>query len=349
MAVEVLRDLGVPVSRPEWREVLASDPDALVYQTPEWIDAICATALFVDASRLYRRPDGRRMVLPMVRPMFAPGRCSLPAGWGPGGLVSEGEVDADDVAMVLDDLRQFHLVQVRTSPTAHRVWESEMYDGLRVVDHVGHVLDLTGGWDAVWNDRFPKNTRQRIRRAARNGVEVWCDSSAEALGVFYDIYDQWLENRAKDRGIPVVATRWLGHHREPRKRFEEVRSALGDACTICVARLEGLPVAGAVQLSRGNHSIVWRNFTDRTAMGPIPANYMLHRCMIEVACNEGRRYYHFGESGGVESLMHFKEQFGARAHTSIEWVREPEAISWLRRVWRSGLQTIERAVVTRPG
>lgn len=153
---------GDLVSRAEWREVLVADPDALVYQTPEWTDAICDAGRFADVSRLYRRSDGRRMVLPMVRSTLGTGRSSLPPSWGPGGLVSEGPLAADDVAMVLRDLRR----------------------------HLAHILDLAGGWETVWQDRFRKQTRKNVRRATRAGVEIECDSSAAALEVFNGIRDR---------------------------------------------------------------------------------------------------------------------------------------------------------------
>ncbi len=87
-----------------WREVLESDPEALVSQTPEWIAALCRDGRYEDASRLYELPGGRRAVLPMVRRRGLPRRCaieaSLPPACGIGGLVASVGVRRADVATV---------------------------------------------------------------------------------------------------------------------------------------------------------------------------------------------------------------------------------------------------------
>jgi hypothetical protein len=116
-----------------------------------------------------------------------------------------------------------------------------------------------------------------------------------------------------------------------------------------VARLQGVPVAGAIQLNRGDHSIVWRSFTDRGGMGSVPVNYLLHRHMIEHACRRGSRFYHLGESGGVESLVHFKERFGAHAYASVEWLRAPQTLYRLRQRRARDLESIERVFAEKRG
>lgn len=56
-----------PAPRPLWRRLLDADTDALADHGPEWIDAMCDDGRYVDASRLYELPDGRRFVLPLTR------------------------------------------------------------------------------------------------------------------------------------------------------------------------------------------------------------------------------------------------------------------------------------------
>ncbi len=83
-----------PAPRLEWLDVLEADADALVTQTPEWLDSMCASGPYEDASRLYYTTSGHRLVLPMVRVRHLPKpvaiEASFPASWGMGGLLAEG-------------------------------------------------------------------------------------------------------------------------------------------------------------------------------------------------------------------------------------------------------------------
>src|SRR5262245_19290526 len=105
-------DLGpsvvTPAPRDVWNDVLAADRCALVSQTPAWVDSLCANNAYSDASRLYLWPNGRQLVLPMVRgkrwPAGASSEASYPDGWGIGGLIGAGEITPVEVGSVLADL-----------------------------------------------------------------------------------------------------------------------------------------------------------------------------------------------------------------------------------------------------
>ena len=70
-------EVRTPVPRDVWEELFAADHGALAEHGPRWIDAICATGPWRDASRLYELGDGRRFVLPLVRKVGAAGA----GGW----------------------------------------------------------------------------------------------------------------------------------------------------------------------------------------------------------------------------------------------------------------------------
>jgi len=55
--------VGTAVPRSLWRELHASDPDAVPTQAPEWLDCLTAMGGYQDATRLYEMPDGRRALL----------------------------------------------------------------------------------------------------------------------------------------------------------------------------------------------------------------------------------------------------------------------------------------------
>src|SRR4051812_25962783 len=83
-----------PAPRDVWRALLGSDPNALVSETPSWIDCICTCGPYEDASRLYDLPGSRLAVVPMVRRRNLPRplttEASLPPFWNAGGIVADG-------------------------------------------------------------------------------------------------------------------------------------------------------------------------------------------------------------------------------------------------------------------
>ena len=68
-----------PAPREVWRELLESDPNALITQTPDWLDCICDLGDYEDASRLYHGGDGRKLVLPLVRRRGLPRKLTVSA------------------------------------------------------------------------------------------------------------------------------------------------------------------------------------------------------------------------------------------------------------------------------
>ena len=109
-----------PAPRDAWEQALASDPTALVFQAPMWLDCLCAVGRYRDASRLYELPSGRRLVLPMVRLGCRTGplaiEASFPPSWGMGGVVASGGPRADDLAAVFADLSQRPLMRTSLRP-----------------------------------------------------------------------------------------------------------------------------------------------------------------------------------------------------------------------------------------
>src|SRR3954463_13684532 len=100
-------DVVCPAPRADGDAARADDPDALPTQSPGWLDAVCASGTWADASRLYRAGDGRPVVLPMVRRKAAGplgGEAPERPPWGFGGIAASGGVTAADVDLVLGDL-----------------------------------------------------------------------------------------------------------------------------------------------------------------------------------------------------------------------------------------------------
>jgi Acetyltransferase (GNAT) domain len=334
-----------PAPRELWRALLASDPNARISQTPEWIDCICAFGRYEDASRLYELPGGRQLVLPMVRHRDLPGplasEASLPAGWEPCGIVAPKRLEASEVAAVLRDLacRATVRTSLRPGPVQGSAWAAAQPPGITVVPRLAHTLQLDGGFERVWTKCFTSTARRAVRKAERSDVTVERDTSGRLIPIVQELFELSLDRWASQQHEPRLLARWRGHRRDPPRKLELIARMLGNACRIWLAWHDQRPAAAIVVLQGKNTSYV-RGMMDKELAGPTRANYLLHRLAIEEACDAGSRYYDMGETGASPSLAQFKTQFGARAYPHADYHMERLPITALDRHARSAVKRI---------
>jgi hypothetical protein len=306
-----------PAPRAVWDRVLASDPRSLPSQGPAWLDAVCDSGRYGDASRLYETRDGHLLVLPLVRRVGVSGviaaDASLPFGWGPGGLVSEGgDLRPEDVRMVLAELSQRWSARLwlRPSPVTAAVWHEGAPSGVHTTAHMAQSVDLRGGFEHVLRARFTADARNRARRAERRGVVVQPGQLGEQLPVFHELYRKSVDRWARTSGRPLSLERWRAARQEPPEKLAAVSRRLGPACRTYVARVGGRPAAAIVVLLGEHGAAYWRGAMDEE-LGSSYANYLLHRTAIEDACEAGLSAYHMGDSAPGSTLARFKSRFGA--------------------------------------
>jgi hypothetical protein len=313
-----------PAPRAVWLDLLKADAQALVTQTPTWLDFVCNAAGYEDASRLYTLQGGRQLILPLVRrkgwPHSLTTQASLPNAWGVGGMLATGPLRSEDVAAMWADLARqpFLRTVVRPNPLAAEAWAVGQPKGVIAVPRLAHVLDLEGGFDRVWTTRFRSKTRNAVRKAERSGLDVECDTSGKLVPIFYDLLRKSIDRWARQQHEPLPLARWRGRQRDPLRKFQLAAKALKDACRIWVAWHDGRPAATILVL-QGANACYTRGAMDKEVAGPTQANDLLHRLAIEEACLAGCRYYHMGESGASTSLALFKKGFGASAHPYAEY------------------------------
>jgi hypothetical protein len=340
---EVIR-VTSPAPRDAWEAALASDPNALVFQTPMWTDCL-RTFGYEDASRLYELPGARRLVLPMVRRRNRPGRlageASLPPNWGQGGIVAPGGTRVADVVAVCGDLARRGVVRtsLRPSPLDAAAWAAARPPGAVVVSRLAHVLDLEGGFDRMWRELFKGTARTAVRKAERSGLVVRRDAALKLVPVLYELFERSLARWARQQNEPLPLARWRYRRLEPIRKFELIADRLGEACRIWVAWLDGQPAAAILVLQDRNASYAW-GMMDKELAGPTRANYLLHRLAIEEACDAGCRYYDMGESGSSAPLAQFKTRFGARPHRYAEYHLERLPITALDRHARGAVKRL---------
>jgi hypothetical protein len=332
-----------PASRAVWEQLLAEDPAATTYQTAAWLDCICKVEAYQDTSRLFELPDGRQLVLPMVRRSWRPGalgvEASLPPFWGTGGLVAAGSVRATDIAAVWPHMIAGSpgLVRLQPSYLTAAAWNAvQPPPGVNIASGRTHVLDLEGGFERVWNKRFKSETRSSVRKAERANLDVEFDTTGRLIPAFYDLYLDWTARRARARNLPAWAMRRRASSQESLRKFQAVSQVFGDRCRTWVAGLDNEPVAGLIMLVHGAHAFYWRGYSAREPASRTRANVLLQRLAIEDACTAGCRWYNMGQSGGVASLEQFKARFGAEPWQSPQYTFGRSPIVRVRR-WQGEL------------
>jgi hypothetical protein len=344
-----------PAPRDIWLETLAADPNSLIFQTPTWTDMVCAGGRYIDASRYYESIDGHHWVLPLLRSKsIASGlarQASLPKNWGPGGVISSTNLCAEDIRMIFADIQQQPALQtvLQPNPLLSPLWESAAPAGISRDARVTHILDLEGGFDAVWEKRFQSTTRTAIRKAERSNLTIEWDSSGKLIPAYFDMFMTWAMRRGRERHLPDWLVRWTNRQRDPQERFEKILQFFGDSSRIYVAFLDGEPVAATVFLVYGKHAFYYRGTSLREKANPVRANDLLQCMMIQEACRAGCRYYHMGESGGVESLMRFKAGFGAIPTPILGYAVERLPLTQLGNGMDRLLKGVERRLLARPG
>jgi Acetyltransferase (GNAT) domain len=341
-----------PAPRREWLSLLDRDTHATIYQTPEWLDAICRSEGYEDASRLYETAAGRQFVLPVVRRRMCGALSieeSMPSAWGMGGLLAAEPIDADDLGLIWSDLQS-------NANARLRVRDSNLGRGLPVNGHhlepiaviweTKHVLDVREGFDAVYSKSFHRSAKKGIRKAERAGVAVECDSSGRLVPVYYDLYTRWVARSAAERNLPTSLMLHRARSRESLRKFQVMAKLLGTSSKIWVAWFKGEPIAATISLSYKSRAFAFRGHGDKELANSLHANDLLHCYRIEDACRAGCTSYNMGGSGGIPSLMAYKAKFGAVAMEFPVYTIESFP---LRQISRSleGLNSATRALAGR--
>jgi hypothetical protein len=200
------------------------------------------------------------------------------------------------------------------------------------VPRLVHVVDLKGGFDELWSKRMSSGTRNKIRKGDKLGVAVEWRSGEALVALHYELYRRWTLRRAGERGLPRPVALRLASRREPFERFVAVARQLGKRFEIGIASLDGEPVASTIILRQGRHALYWRSASDRERAGRSYPNYVLLARALERAAESGAELFHMGESGGVETLMAFKDHFGAERVVYDELRFEPPVADSLVRL-----------------
>lgn len=332
-----------PASDAVWLYLYQSDRTALVSQSHQWAQAVTASGNYRCSPQHFHFADGAQAVLPL----FTKGVASLryawspPPAWGFGGPLSDQGISPDKLRCVLAHLETLPYVglKIRPNPLLATMWAEIVRPGWTTIPRMAHVVDLAGGIEVV-RARFRSNAGTNIRRAQKCGVEVEAGNSARLIDEFHSLLELSLLRWARKQHEPAVLARFRGLRRDPRSKFAEMASHLGEAFRLYVARINGRPVAAILVLMH-HQAHYTRGAIDEELAGESRATYLLQARAIEDACRLGSTHYHMGETGNSASLAQFKSRFGAVAIPYAEYRYERLPLASLDSFARS---TVKRVV-----
>lgn len=306
-----------PAPREVWQRVADTDPGAFPTQLPQWFDSLRAARGHQDASRLYLMPDGRELVLPMAGRVWGGLRVaeeSWPYGWGYGGLLAQGgRVSSDDAAIVLADLsrRRVARASIVPMPLSASMWATASAPGAQRVPYLTQIVDLDGGFDAVWTTRYKKSTRNLVRKAGRLTLEVRREHGGTVVETFAQMYRRSIERWARQRGQPTRLAALWSRYQDRAGQVAAVADHMGESCVFWSAWQAGEPVAVLIVLHHRRHSLSWLTAIDRELADDTLATYLLQSLAIEDACTRGAGYFHLGETDAGSGVELYKSRFGA--------------------------------------
>jgi len=309
-----------PAPRDAWLEILASSTSSFVYQTPLGIDSLCAETGWEDVSRFYEFPNGRRIVLPLMRTTLVPHLVAVDGTSAVGSFICRDPVGSDEIRAIVADLASCGPLRVslRPSPLEAQQWEAAIPDSVSRVRRVSHLLSLEGGFETVWTTRFNGQARRACRKAEKADIEIVHDTEGALVDEFHALYLLSVERWAQSRGEPRALALWRARRRLSLAGLRRKVELLGQQCHIWVARVGGRPAAAIVVL-QGTNAHYTLGAMDQDLAGPVRASFMLQKLAIEQACEAGCRHYFMGNTGTSASLARFKEHFGAVACPFFEY------------------------------
>jgi CelD/BcsL family acetyltransferase involved in cellulose biosynthesis len=169
-------------------------------------------------------------------------------------------------------------------------------DGWEKSELSTHVVDISRGFEHLWEEQFDKPRRRRVRRAVEAGVTVRRGSGVDDMAAFMHVYRE----RLKD---------WKSGSGHPESLFFSLLANGGEQVRLYVAEHGGAVVGGHLNFYYKDAVIAWYGMTS-TQAGDTQAGTLLYSVCMREACAAGFRTYNLGASLGKRSLIEYKESLG---------------------------------------
>ena len=287
---------------PDWDGYVRAHPESGIFHLAPAV-SIGARVFGLRTHFVTARDSGGRLVgvLPLVEQMLIPRTrtlVSLPFCTYGGPLAEDQAAFEALVSTVgrLAEQRRARRIVLRLSRATAAAGYAES------LDKVAMVLELPGSRNEL-SKRLGSKLRSQVRRAERANPEVRIGRH-ELLDDFYNVFCSVM----RDLGTPVY----------PRRFFDAVVDALGDAAAVVVIRVDGRAVAGAVTTNwHGVMEVPWAGTLH--AMNPLSINMRLYWELLGLAIERGCHRFDFGRSSRDSGTQRFKAQWGAQP-VQLHWL-----------------------------
>jgi CelD/BcsL family acetyltransferase involved in cellulose biosynthesis len=299
-----------PLSDPRWPEFLQNHPDASIFHSPGWVEALRRTygyqpVVFTTASpsqglsngllfcRIHSRFTGRRLV-------------SLPFSDHCEPLTDTTENLTELLFFLEQNLRKEKWRYVELRPLNSR--GSSLAGFERNQTCYVHVLNLSPSQDEIFRGFHKDSIQRKIRRAEREGLTYEEGRSEHFLDQFYQLL---LRTRRRHQLPP-----------QPREWFRNLIECLGDQLKIRVASRGGQPMASILTLQFKNAMVYKYGCSDAKYhnLGPM---HLLFWKSIQEAKDKGLKEFDLGRSDADNAgLVEFKDRWGATRST-LTYLRYP--------------------------
>jgi hypothetical protein len=300
---------------------LAATPDGSFFHTPVWMRAVAVAAPHLQPCTLLLEDSGSGVRA--AWPFLGIRQCGIwrayAGAWGTyGGIVGRDAAAREEMRLGLDRWAasgRIALVRIHDFSGSLRGtigWQRSA--------ETCQVLDLPADPQALFEDSFTTQNRNKIRKAEKLGLVVRRARDREALSHYAALYDE-------------SAQRWKLAKPLPGAFFLSLADAPG--VDVWLAERDAVPVAALLNFTCGGQVMNWGNVSRRDAWGASPNN-LLHWRALEAACVDaaGPRLYNFGGSGGLSGVETFKSAFGTREHRYLRWEHRAVWVQWLERARR---------------
>lgn len=297
-----------PTNDSRWREFVDRHPDASVFHTVGWLEALRTTYGYQPAAITTSAPGsplsngivycrvnswltGRRLVsLPFsdhCEPLF------------------DGNDSRDELLPALsravadEGLKYFEIrpLKMPAHPSCPRPSDHFCF----------HALDLRPPLEKIWAGFHKDCVQRKIRKAEKESLEIRTGRSGQILEDFYSMQ----KATRRRQGAPVQSKAW----------FRNLSECMGDKLKIRAAYKNGLPLAAILTLSHGNRCVFKYACSDSkyNALGGIQ---LLLWQVIRDAREAGAQELDLGRSDpGHAGLVAFKDRWGA-ARADITYLRD---------------------------
>jgi FemAB-related protein (PEP-CTERM system-associated) len=215
-----------------------------------------------------------------------------------GGVLAPEE--AVQAALVDQAVQLANRLDVRYLEVRHEARLLHPALGAELTSKVHMRLELPATTEELWKGFDPK-VRNQVRKGEKAGLTIhW--GAEDLLGEFYDVFAE----NMRDLGTPVFGQRL----------FRSILRQFPGQAELCVVRLEGKPVAGAL-LVHGPGLTEVPSASSLRRYNPTNANMLMYWRLLGRAIERRQAVFDFGRSTVDSNTFRFKKQWGAQPNAAV--------------------------------